>query len=153
MPSSPTAKAKSSFSSQLYGDLTWHLPGGAIDPGETIQDCVERECWEELGQKINVLCLTGAYYQTVHNSHVFIFRAELCSGPIVLSPEHSQFRYFALEEFGAVQRKRVEDCLQFKGRGRQCEVLRNRILPSSGDVTELSGRQILCLNRRLTRHQ
>ena len=75
----------------VYGDLTWHLPGGAIDPGETIQDCGERECWEELGHKINVLCLTGVYYHKVHNSHAFIFRAELCSGPIVLSPEHSQF--------------------------------------------------------------
>ena len=98
-----------------YGDLTWHLPGGAIDPGETIQECVERECWEELGQQINASVLQGVYYHKVHDSHVFIFRAELCSGPIVLSPEHSQFRYFALEELGAVQRKRVEDCLQFKG--------------------------------------
>ena len=76
---------------------------------------MERECWEELGRKINVICLTGVDHHKVHNSHVFIFRAELCSGPIVLSPEHSQFRYFALEELGAVQRKRVEDCLQFKG--------------------------------------
>lgn len=98
-----------------YGDLAWHLPGGAIDPGETIQECVERECREELGQRINVLYLTGVYYHKVHNSHAFIFRAELCSGPIVLSPEHSQFRYFAVKELPAVQRKRVEDCLQFNG--------------------------------------
>jgi hypothetical protein len=33
----------------------------------------------------------------------------------VLSPEHTDFKYFALEELSAVQRKRVEDCLQFKG--------------------------------------
>ena len=55
-----------------YGDLTWHLPGGAIDPGETIQDCVERECWEELGQKINVLCLTGVYYHKVHTLCIYL---------------------------------------------------------------------------------
>jgi 8-oxo-dGTP pyrophosphatase MutT (NUDIX family) len=76
---------------------------------------VERECREELGQKINVLCLTGVYYHQVHSSHAFIFRAELCPGPVVLSPEHTDFEYFALEELSAVQRKRVEDCLQFKG--------------------------------------
>ncbi len=98
-----------------YGSFGWELPGDALEPGETARECVERECREELGQSISVGPLTGIYYHEVHNSHVVIFRAELCSGPIVLSPEHTDFKYFALEELSAVQRKRVEDCLQFKG--------------------------------------
>jgi 8-oxo-dGTP pyrophosphatase MutT (NUDIX family) len=89
--------------------------GGALDPGETIHECVQRECEEELGQKIRVLYLSGVYYHKVHNSHAVIFRAGLCSEPLVLSGEHSVFRYFAVEEMASVQRRRVEDCLRFNG--------------------------------------
>ena len=98
-----------------YGSFGWELPGGALEPGETARECVERECKEELGQNIDVGSLTGIYYHKVHNSHVFIFRAELGFTPIVLSAEHTASRYFALEGLGAVQRIRVEDALRFKG--------------------------------------
>jgi 8-oxo-dGTP pyrophosphatase MutT (NUDIX family) len=98
-----------------YGSLGWELPGGALEPGETARECVKRECREELGQNVSVGPLTGIYYHKVHNSHAFIFRAELCSAPIVLSAEHTAFRYFSLEELSAVQRIRVEDCLRFNG--------------------------------------
>ena len=98
-----------------FGAASWELPGGALEPGETIHECVQRECTEELGQEIRVLHLTGVYYHKVHNSHVFIFRAELSLESVVLSREHSAFQYFAVEEMAAVQRKRVEDCLAFNG--------------------------------------
>ncbi len=98
-----------------YGSLAWELPGGALEPGETASECVQRECREELGQNISVGPLTGIYYHKVHNSHVFIFRAELNSTPIVLSAEHTAFQYFALEELSAVQRVRIEDSLRFNG--------------------------------------
>jgi 8-oxo-dGTP diphosphatase len=98
-----------------YGSFGWELPGGALEPGETARECVERECEEELGQKISVGSLTGIYYHEVHNSHAFIFRAELVSAQIILSAEHTDFRYFALEELSAVQRVRVEDSLRFEG--------------------------------------
>jgi 8-oxo-dGTP diphosphatase len=98
-----------------YGSFGWELPGGALEPGETARDCVERECREELGQSISVGPLTGIYYHQVHNSHAFIFRAELSSTQILLSAEHTAFRYFALGELSAVQRVRVEDSLRFNG--------------------------------------
>ena len=98
-----------------YGSFSWELPGGALELGETARECVERECREELGQSISVGSLTCIYYHKVHNSHVFIFRAELTSPRIILSAEHTAFRYFALEELSAVQRVRVEDSLRFNG--------------------------------------
>lgn len=37
-----------------YGALGWSLPGGPLDRGETIHECVRRECLEELGQDVKV---------------------------------------------------------------------------------------------------
>lgn len=99
-----------------YGDFHWGLPGGALEPGETIHECVARECREELNQEIAIVCLTGVYYHKAYNSQAFIFRCELSNASgIVLSSEHSEYRYFALDELSNVQRRRVEDCLNYNG--------------------------------------
>jgi 8-oxo-dGTP pyrophosphatase MutT (NUDIX family) len=99
-----------------YGSLAWGLPGGALDPGETIHDCIRRECIEELGQAVRLGPLTGVYFHRAVQSHAFIFRAALeAPDDIRLSAEHSEHRWFALDELSAVQRARVEDCLRFDG--------------------------------------
>ena len=37
----------------------WCLPGGMVDPGETVAECCEREVLEETGLKVRVIHLTG----------------------------------------------------------------------------------------------
>lgn len=32
----------------------WEFPGGKVEPGETVKDCIKREIWEELGIVIEV---------------------------------------------------------------------------------------------------
>jgi 8-oxo-dGTP diphosphatase len=32
----------------------WEFPGGKIEPGETVEACIEREIWEELAIEITV---------------------------------------------------------------------------------------------------
>jgi 8-oxo-dGTP diphosphatase len=99
-----------------YGSRGWGLPGGALEPGETIHDALLRECREELGCEVVIHHLTGVYYHSAYNSQAFVFRAGLPAGATIrLSAEHSAWRYFALEELGAVQRRRVEECLAFSG--------------------------------------
>ncbi len=104
---------------QTYGDNRWGLPGGGVDPGETVHQAIVRECSEELGCEVEARCLTGIYYHAEFESHVCIFRCELPDhGGIRLSAEHSEYRWTPLEELGSVQRQRVEECLAFDGRVR-----------------------------------
>ncbi|AWF82477.1 NUDIX hydrolase [Microbulbifer sp. A4B17] len=99
-----------------YAERSWGLPGGAIDPGETVHEALLRECQEELGRGVGVEYLSGVYYHNAYNSHVFIFRAHFISeGDCILSDEHSQWAYFPLHKLSEVQRYRVEDCLSFDG--------------------------------------
>lgn len=39
----------------------WCLPGGAMDPGESLEECCVREVWEETGLRVRVVRLIGIY--------------------------------------------------------------------------------------------
>lgn len=99
-----------------YGECRWGLPGGALEPSETIHEALHRECKEEMGVDIAVKYLSGVYFHSLYNSHAFIFLCELSDvKEITLSSEHSDFRYFPLSDLSHVQRKRVTDCLEYRG--------------------------------------
>lgn len=99
-----------------YSDGAWGLPGGALEPGETVHEALSRECLEEIGCDVRVVHLTGIYHHTAVNSHAILFRCELPEGAsITLSDEHAEWRYVPLTELSAVQRIRVEDALEFNG--------------------------------------
>ena len=101
---------------QTYGNCSWGLPGGAVDPGETVIETLSREGREELGAKIEIGSLTGIYYHKKFNSHAIIFRCQIAeNSTITLSSEHSDYRYFDLSELSEIQRIRVTDCLRFTG--------------------------------------
>ncbi len=99
-----------------YGSYAWGLPGGGIDPGETIHETLYRECHEELGCEIKIQYLSGVYYHQQVNSQVFIFKCELLPGNTIhLSEEHTEYCFMPVSQLSAVQRKRVEDCLNCEG--------------------------------------
>ena len=116
-----------------YGNFAWGLPGGALEPGETIHEALVRECQEELGLGVQVNYLSGVYYHSAYQSQAFIFRCELVlselpdgpdvaknvaedeSLPIHLSHEHSEFAFHDIDTLSAVQQQRIKDCLNFNG--------------------------------------
>lgn len=102
-----------------YGEMAWGLPGGALDPGETVHEALLRECLEELGCPVRILYLSGIYSHTKVQSHAFIFRCELPDdAPITLSAEHSEYRYVNADELPSVQQRRVKECLAYDGQVR-----------------------------------
>lgn len=97
-----------------YGDCSWGLPGGALEPGETIHEALKRECIEELGIEISSPLLTGVYFHKHYNSHAFIFHCTIeDTKKIKLSEEHSEWRYFSVNHLSTVQSTRINDCLNY----------------------------------------
>ncbi|PKG56733.1 NUDIX hydrolase [Shewanella sp. GutDb-MelDb] len=99
-----------------YGTLSWGLPGGALEPAETIHQALIRECHEELGFTVNISCLTGVYYHSAYNSQAFLFKCEMNEfDEIKLSDEHSEYEFMPISSLSVVQRTRVVDCIEFNG--------------------------------------
>jgi 8-oxo-dGTP pyrophosphatase MutT (NUDIX family) len=86
----------------------WCLPGGGIDPGESVAEACAREVQEETGLIVRVGRLVGVY----SNPHVLIeyadgnrfhivalnFLAESIGGTLGLSEETTEADYFSLDE-------------------------------------------------------
>ena len=86
----------------------WGPPGGAVEPGEVVEDSVRRETLEETGLKIGELTLFGVFSgadqfyrypngDEVHNVTI-TYLAHVLDGDIHISPEHTDWKYFALDE-------------------------------------------------------
>lgn len=83
----------------------WCLPGGAMDAGESLEECCVREVWEETGLKVRIVRLIGiystphriTYYEDGNRWQIVTanFLAEIISGTLGVSDETTAAGFFS----------------------------------------------------------
>lgn len=98
---------------------TWTLPGGGLEPRETLEQAARREIAEETGAQAGELGLFGVYtsFQENKNDHVVVFYGSLLGLQAGFQPdaEIEQFGWFAPQELppdtAPGVRRRIEEYL------------------------------------------
>jgi len=85
----------------------WCVPGGHMDPGETLSQACLRELFEETGLEAEVARLVGIYSDPQNSLHIaqgpewhtvrVSFLCKITGGTIRPSEETSEIRYFDLD--------------------------------------------------------
>jgi len=87
----------------------WGVPGGAMEPGESLEETLRRETWEETGLEIVQMALHGVfsgrelYYQYPNGDQVYVVTAVYLipqvRGDIQINrDEHSEWQYFDIHD-------------------------------------------------------
>lgn len=80
--------------------LKWEFPGGKLETGETLENCLIREIKEELGVEISIKMNLSPNIHTYDNSKEICLYPFICtiqSGTIFLK-EHKQVTWLKLDE-------------------------------------------------------
>lgn len=76
----------------------WVIPGGSIDPGESVSDAAVREVYEETGLQVHLTRLLGIYSRPHWSAHIAIFVAEPTAGTLRSQPgETIDIRFFDVQ--------------------------------------------------------
>ncbi|MCI3923135.1 NUDIX domain-containing protein [Paenibacillus sp. TRM 82003] len=87
---------------------SWSFPGGAIEPGEKVEEAARREAFEETGLRVGEMNLFGVfsgeelYYRYPNGDEVYnvdvVFISQDYEGDIRLSDEGKGVRFFSIDE-------------------------------------------------------
>jgi 8-oxo-dGTP diphosphatase len=81
----------------------WEFPGGKVEPGETDQQALARECAEELGVRVEVGDRVGPDVPLAHGRAVLrVFAVRLLGGDQPRALEHSAMRWLSADELDSV---------------------------------------------------
>ena len=81
-------------------NTVWELPGGHLEFGETAEQAVTREVFEETGMNIIPEVLVDTWNAFLDNWHItgIIYKCSTENFDIKLSDEHVEFRWAATDE-------------------------------------------------------
>ena len=81
----------------------WEFPGGKVEPGESDQQALARECAEELGVRVEVGGRVGPDVSLAHGRAVLrVFAVTLLDGDMPRPLEHASMRWLAADELDTV---------------------------------------------------
>ncbi len=76
----------------------WEYPGGVIEPGETFQQALHREVWEETGARIEITGFVGICKNVEKDIVNIDFTARYVGGTLRGSEESTEVKWFTPEE-------------------------------------------------------
>lgn len=84
------------------GKKTWGLPGGKLEKGETIENCIIRETKEEIGltlEEMKYNCITNDIYEDGnHFVTIFVDAIKIHGIPTRMEPEKClEWKYFDID--------------------------------------------------------
>ena len=81
----------------------WEFPGGKVEPGETDEQALARECAEELGVRVAVGPRIGPDVPLAHGRAVLrVFAVTLLDGDEPRALEHAAMRWLSADELDTV---------------------------------------------------
>jgi len=76
----------------------WEPPGGILEHGETIEDGLRREVYEETGVTVEPIRLSGVYQNMERQIVALVFRCRLAEGTPEPTPESADCRWVDADE-------------------------------------------------------
>lgn len=94
----------------------WNLPGGGVEPHESVAEGVVREVREETGLEVAAGRLIGVYSKPQKHEVVLVFECQIIGGTMIGTEEADHHEWFAPDalptnHFLPKHRERVEDAL------------------------------------------